>query len=109
MLPKKQRIPRKMFSLFSVGAKNFRNKMFLIRLMSTIDGASRFCFSVSKKVAKSAVVRNKLRRMGYNFLVKQPKALQSKKMAIISFLLVPTNKSDFESNLNSILIESKLI
>jgi len=67
MLPKSQRIPRKDFSqILSLGRRyNSEHLLLYTRNLLTL-GVSKFSFSVSKKVCKLAVGRNKFRRRGYN-------------------------------------------
>ena len=108
MLPKNKRIPREMFSLLLEGAKVFKNNLFLLRFISE-SKSSRFCFSVSKKVAKSAVARNRLRRAGYRLLEKYLPEIKPKILAIFSFMIIPKNNEEIIKNLELILKESKLI
>jgi ribonuclease P protein component len=107
MLPKNQRIPKKMFPLLLRGAKVFKNNVFLLRFVSEIGGP-RFCFSVSKKVAKSAVVRNRLRRAGYKELQKYIPRIKSNVLAVFSFRIVPKDNEEIIKNLESILNDSLL-
>jgi ribonuclease P protein component len=108
MLPKNQRIPREMFPLLSKGAKVFRNGLFSFRFVPNI-GSSRFCFSVSKKVAKSAVARNRMRRAGYGEIKKYIPEMKSNVLAFFFFNKIPKNGEEVAENIESILKESKLI
>jgi ribonuclease P protein component len=69
MLPKSRRISRAEVKTFV--KNNHRNMAYHGHFLSLFlykkpdISATQFSFSVSKKVAKSAVVRNKLRRQGY--------------------------------------------
>ncbi|MEK7642326.1 MAG: ribonuclease P protein component [Patescibacteria group bacterium] len=67
MLPKQRRIPRDLFGLLKK-AKTFSNSIFFAKLAKYDGKQSRFSVSVSKKVAKKAVLRNKMRRLGYRIL-----------------------------------------
>jgi ribonuclease P protein component len=120
MFPKSKRIPRKMFPLLSNGAKTFKNNLFLLRFVSQSvqssefshldkNYSSRFCFSVSKKVAKNAVMRNKMRRAGYRLLEKYFFEIRPKIIASFSFRKIPKNDEEIVRNLESVLKESKLI
>jgi ribonuclease P protein component len=120
MFPKNRRIPRKMFPLLQNGAKTFKNKLFLLRFVSIkkesppASGAralraGRFCFSISKKVSKKAVIRNKLRRAGYRTLKEHLFKIKPEILAIFSFKEVAKNNKEIEKNLESILKESNLI
>ncbi|MFH0804524.1 MAG: ribonuclease P protein component [Candidatus Zambryskibacteria bacterium] len=96
-----------MFPLLSSGAKTFKNNLFLLKFVPQND-QSRFCFSVSKKVAKSAVVRNRLRRAGYRLLEKYIPKIKPNVLATFSFRVVPKNNDDIIKNLESILNDSLL-
>jgi ribonuclease P protein component len=98
-----------MFPLLSSGAKTFKNNLFFLKFVPQNDPGSRFCFSVSKKVAKSAVVRNRLRRSGYRLLLRYISDIKPKIITIFSFKTVPKNDEEIIKNLESILRESKLI
>ena len=107
MFPKNRRVPRIMFPLLLDGAKVFRNNIFLLRFV-IIDGPSRFCFSVSKKVAKSAVARNKMRRSGYRLLEKYIPQIKPNILASFSFRTIPKDDEEIIKNLESILNDSLL-
>jgi ribonuclease P protein component len=109
MFPKEKRIPRKMFPLLLNEAKMFKNSLFLLRFVAEKDQNSRFCFSVSKKVAKNAVVRNKLRRAGYRALSKYLGEIKPKVLAVFSFKKVVQDNDEIVKSLESILKESNLI
>ncbi|KKQ73795.1 MAG: hypothetical protein US96_C0052G0004 [Candidatus Woesebacteria bacterium GW2011_GWB1_38_5b] len=96
-----------MFPLLSQGAR-FKNSLFLLKF-SPIDGSSRFCFSISKKITKSAVVRNRLRRLGYRLLTKHISLIKPNTLVNFSFMKIPKDDEDVIINLESILKESKLI
>jgi ribonuclease P protein component len=108
MLPKNRRIPRKMFPLLSNGSKMYKNDLFLLKIVHQ-NNEARFCFSVSKKVAKNAVVRNRIRRIGYKLLEKYIPEIKLKILAIFSFRIIPRDNEEIIKNLELILKESKLI
>ena len=89
------------------GAK-FKNDLFLLKFAPT-KSQSRFCFSVSKKIAKNAVVRNRLRRAGYRLLQKHLPKIKPNTLTLFSFKTVPKNDEEIIKSLESILKESKLI
>jgi ribonuclease P protein component len=67
MLPAGRRIRRKDFKkIFSQGLFFSGKDISMVTLRFPGGTASKFVFSVSKKVAKGAVVRNSLRRKGYS-------------------------------------------
>jgi len=108
MFSKSRRIPRKMFPLLSERAKTAKNNLFSLRFVPTSQQA-RFCFSVSKKIAKSAVLRNRMRRAGYRLLEKYLPKIQSTSLVLFSYRAVPRNDSEVDKNIESLLIEAKLI
>ena len=111
MFAKSRRIPRKMFPLLLNGAKVFKNNLFLLRFVpqsGPSPSRSRFCFSVSKKISKSAVVRNRLRRAGYRLLEKYVPQIKPNILASFSYRAVPKSEDDIIKNLESILNDSLL-
>ncbi|MDP3874992.1 MAG: ribonuclease P protein component [bacterium] len=64
MLPKNRRIPRKLFISLLESGKHFNSKHFSLRVTSS--DKVRVAVSVSKKISKKAVVRNKVRRRAYS-------------------------------------------
>lgn len=109
MLPKNRRIPRKMFPFLFKGGQTYKNGVFLLRLAVKQGQKSRFSFSVSKKISKSAVVRNRLRRTGYRLLQNRLDGIKPNVYALFSFLKLPTNKGEISEHLEDILKKSKLI
>ena len=109
MFPKQRRIPRKIFPLLSNGAKTFRNKLFLLRFVVVEGSKSRFSFSVSKKISKSAVVRNRLRRTGYKYLKEHLSAIKPNTLVQFSFVTNPKDNMEVGENIESILKLSKLL
>jgi ribonuclease P protein component len=67
MLSKKNRIPREMLSVVQK-QRSSGNSLHFILLVGGGEKAPRFSVSVSKKVSKSAVVRNAIRRRVYTVL-----------------------------------------
>ena len=99
-----------MFPLLSNGAKIFKNKLFLLRfVLESNQKISRFCFSVSKKVAKNAVVRNRMRRVGYRLLQTHLSEIKPEVIALFSYRVIPKDEEEIIKNLTSILKDSKLI
>ena len=97
-----------MFPLLSNGAKVFKNNLFLLRFVLGNKKKSRFCFSVSKKVTKSAVVRNRLRRAGYRLLENYIPQIKSNILAVFSYRSVPKNNDEITKQLENILNDSLL-
>lgn len=109
MLPKNKRIPRKLFPPLLRGAKVFKNDLFLLRVASQKNQNSLFSFSVSKKISKSAVARNRIRRSGYRLIEKYIPEITGGRLISFSFRQMPKNDGEITKNLQSLLIESKLI
>jgi len=63
MLPKRQRVSRKLFEAVFRSATTFSSPFFVLKVKK--EEESRFAFSVSAKICPKAVDRNKLRRRGY--------------------------------------------
>ena len=68
MIPKKSRIPRELFTELLSGARFVHSEHFTMRFRIVQNGPSRAGVSVSKKISKSAVVRNSVRRRVYDSL-----------------------------------------
>lgn len=98
-----------MFPLLLNGAEVYRNNLFLLRFVPNQEKISRFCFSISKKVAKNAVVRNKMRRAGYRLLKKYLPEIKPGLLINFSFKALPRNNEEIIKNLESTLKKSKLI
>lgn len=66
MLPKKKRITKDIFQTIIRKGNIVSGSFFLFRYIK--ESNPRYVFVVSKKIAKTAVKRNSLRRRGYNIL-----------------------------------------
>jgi ribonuclease P protein component len=108
MLPKNKKIPRKIFPFILKKADVFKNNLFILKF--TKGGKeSRFCFSVSKKISKSAVIRNKIRRAGYRLLKKHISKIKPGALIIFSFIRLPKNEEEIDKSIESILREAKMM
>src|ERR1035437_7716179 len=65
MLPKKSRIPSKLFTELLSGSRFIHSPHFTLRFKLIPNSPSKVGVSVSKKVSKSAVIRNTVRRRVY--------------------------------------------
>lgn len=108
MLPKNKRIPREMFPLLS-NAKVLSNDLFLLKFVSNKRYGSRFGFSVSKKISKKAVDRNRLRRAGYRSLRELMTEIKPNTLAVFSFRKIPKDGQEINQKLKLILKRSELI
>ncbi len=73
MLPKNRRISRKEFGHILGNSKRYNSPsllLYIAKIASNKPTPSKVSFSVSKKVCKTAVGRNRLRRLGYSVLGK---------------------------------------
>jgi ribonuclease P protein component len=86
MLPKNRRLNRPQFSnVLSLG-KRFTSPHFLLYVFKDkVSTPSKFAFSVSKKIAKKAVDRNRYRRQGYSVISKQEKNIPTGFLCIFIF------------------------
>ena len=66
MLPKKKRVTKELFQTVIKDGKTLSGSFFIFRYIKQQN--PQYAFVVSKKIAKKAVDRNKLRRQGYNAL-----------------------------------------
>ncbi len=104
MLPKTRRIERKYFKQILTQGKRYNSQSFSLYLSKNDEGStetpSKVAFSVSKKVVKTAVGRNKLRRRGYSAISKNIKSIKP------GFLLFFVYKKDYEKDY--VKIESEI-
>lgn len=70
MLKKGLKIDRNSFKNLSKPDKTIRSNLFTIRIFKTDDYFSKFSISVSRKVQKKAALRNRMRRIAYDFIRK---------------------------------------
>lgn len=69
MLPKENRVDVELFDKIFKEGKSYHSDLLQLKTISTKDQKmSRFAFVVPKKIAKKAVIRNKLRRQGYEIV-----------------------------------------
>ena len=98
MLPQKRRISRKEFPDILKKGRRFNSPHLLLyvveqktpvvehsSLRDKADFISLFSFSVSKKISKKAVDRNRLRRQGYSVITSQIKNIKKGFLFFFSF------------------------
>lgn len=73
MVPKLQRINRETFEEIMKKGRIIHSGLFSMRFLKNPLNTSSFSVVVAKKVAKTAVSRNKIRRRAYSILAKLPK------------------------------------
>jgi ribonuclease P protein component len=113
MLPKQKRISRKLFtSLLDQSEKpKYANSLhFTLRAVSSPTNKAHVAVSVSKKVSKKAVVRNKIRRRAYvaaSFFIKELKP------ALILLVAKPGSENikgeDLKAEIKELLLKADLI
>lgn len=104
MLPQKRRINRSEIDYILKNSRRYNSPhltLYLSRNPENMDSDTKFSFSVSKKVCKGAVDRNKLRRRGYSII---SKSVKNPKKGFLCFFLY---KKDSDS-LDFTAIESEL-
>ncbi|HVS79663.1 MAG TPA: ribonuclease P protein component [Candidatus Paceibacterota bacterium] len=112
MLKAEHRLKRKYFKeIFDRGA-TFRGRYFILKVAKAEDGLpSRFGFSVSKKVYKSAVDRNRTRRQGYSALKNHIDAVNGGIIGLFS--MIRTGKrpkfAEISQDIEALLRQSRLI
>jgi ribonuclease P protein component len=112
MLAKTRRIPRKTLEIVLKNGKSTHSPQFSVALLpqKNPEKPSQFAMVVSKKVAKIAVVRNKLRRRGYRAIEQALPDLKAGYFVVIFFkkgtseLDVPTT----QQKITEILKKAKL-
>ncbi len=122
MIPKNQRISRENFEIIMKKGGLTNSGLFSLRFLKNLPAQDRtdlegpentthFSVVVSKKVAKTAVLRNKIRRRGYSVLGKMRKSLNNPYF-IILFAKKGAEKATFaetEAQILEILKKAKLV
>jgi len=102
MLPKRHRISRVLSASLSQRGETRSNELFFLKMVP-YEGSTRFGVSISKKIAKSAVVRNRLRRLGYRLLGKYVDRIKAGMLMRISWRKMPRDNSEAEEAMDKIL------
>lgn len=101
MLPKKNRIDKKIFKEVFSRAKNFHGKLVSLKIAQIEEENPRFAFVVPAKIAKKAVDRNKLKRR-LRYIVAKILPSFKKNIAIMIFLKKGSEKLNFKELENEI-------
>ncbi len=103
MLPKTQRLTKRLIEEQMKHARRIQTAHFLV-IYSPIEGQipTKISLVVSKKVAKLAVVRNRLRRRGYSSIVPFLQKIQPGFLVLVQYkqLWMPENISDITEELS---------
>jgi ribonuclease P protein component len=112
MLPASRRIRRKDFKkIFSQGAYFSGVDLSMTTLYSPNMSTSRFAFSISKKIAKGAVLRNFLRRKGYNAIKEFLPKITHSFFVVFVYKRVPEQKDStyLKKQIEKLLQKAKLL
>ena len=113
MIPKKTRINREIFEKVMKKGGFLNSGLFSLRFLKNPEKTTSFGVVVAKKIAKTAILRNKIRRRAYSVLrrvVKNPLAGQA--YFIILFGKKGVEKATFsetESGVLDVLKKAKII
>lgn len=83
MIPKTNRINREDFEKVMKKGGFLNSSFFTLRFLKNPINSTHFSIVVAKKVAKTAVLRNKIRRRAYSILRKSEKTLKNKGFLIL--------------------------
>ncbi len=108
MLSKLKRMSKEDFPSLSKGAFFKSNSVLNFRFKKNLNN-SKFSFSVSKKIAKNAVDRNRMRRQGYRSLEILWPNLKENIIGNFAFKTKVDTQAKVFDNVSSILKESNLI
>jgi len=109
MLAKNRRIEKKFFSVQFRNSQRFFSTHLLLTVVKNENKketeSSRFAFSVSKKVCKLAVGRNRLRRQGYAVVGKHLAEIQDGFLFFFSFkkATYPVPSTELEKEIRGLL------
>ncbi len=115
MLPHTERIRRVQFQYILSRGKRYNSPHLLLYIAlkntPTEKNINNFAFSVSKKIAKRAVVRNKLRRQGYNIISKYKNKITHSHFFLFCFKKDSTNLSfsHFEKEILELLQDASVL
>ncbi len=108
MLPKKNRLSKKEILELLPKAKAVRGGFLFLKFkIQNKDLPLKAGVSISKKVAKSAVERNKLRRIIYRVLAKNKKEILSAQLFFVINKIA--TREDMESEVVALLSSAKLL
>jgi ribonuclease P protein component len=105
MLPSKLRINKTLFKTFGRGTTFHSPAISMFVYKKDNQSDSQFSFSVSKKVSKLAVKRNKLRRQGYSVIGKNLENIKKGYFIVFNFKkeAISLSYSQIESDINILL------
>ncbi len=110
MLPAKKRLSVPLFTTALTQGKIVHSPLFTARIWKT-TGDSRFSAVVSKKIAKTAVLRNKFRRRIYSVLGRNMESVKAGFHIILLAkpTIIKTELKDIASDLENLFVKSSLL
>ena len=110
MLPSKLRINKTLFKTFGRGTSFHSPAISLFVYKKDDHSNSQFSFSVSKKVSKLAVKRNKLRRQGYSVISKNLDSIKKGYFVVFNFKkeAIGLSYNQIESDIKVLLQKAEL-
>ncbi len=110
MLPSSKRLSTPLFKKVMEEGKIFHSPLFLARLLK-VEGVNRFSVAVPKKIAKTAVERNKIRRRFYSALRPlDPKISPSVQgVFIVKAPVIKSSLAEISSELKSFFVKIGLM
>ncbi len=103
MISKKYRIPKKSFKTVYDSNQFLNTPIFFARFSKSNEKHSRICFSISKKISKKAVLRNKMRRAGYRAVSGIIETLNNPVMVVFSFRKIPERIDEVKKEVHAII------
>lgn len=111
MVPKNNRINRENFEKVMKKGGFVNSSLFSLRFTKKLEKSTCFSIVVAKKIAKTAVLRNKIRRRAYSILKKLTRNLESPYF-IILFSKKGVETASFEetrTDIESLLKKAKIL
>ncbi len=110
MLPSSKRLTTTLFKKVLEKGKIFSSNLFVIKLQKT-EGISRFSVAVSKKVEKTAVGRNKMRRTAYSYLRHLYPSIKKGYLGVVTvkFPLKGLSSEKIAASLEELFVKSGLL
>lgn len=109
MLSRINKISKEQFSLFDRDIDKFASPIFFLKTKKFSGKGPRFAVSISKKISKSAVLRNKFRRLAMKVLQKHLDEIKSHTLVWLSYKEIPKETNKIEEDILNLFKKSKII
>ena len=106
MLPKKGRVTKELFQDVMKNGKILGSSFFVLRYIP--QNPPKYAFVVPKTLVKQAIIRNKLRRVGYNIVRQIPKTPLVMGIFFYKKLAKTVSFEELKNDINSLLSKTKL-